>query len=70
MFKDKIIDLIHREEDLIRHGLEKLKEFETLKEETMISMPLEEREKLALERQAVREQHDSEIKHKRESKKL
>lgn len=69
MFKDKIIDLIHKEEDVIRHTLENFEELEALKEESMVSMSLEEREELALERQKAREKHDTEIEHKRELKK-
>ncbi|WP_297518923.1 hypothetical protein [uncultured Clostridium sp.] len=69
MFKDKIIDIIHKEEDLVRHGIENLEELEILKEEALMSMSIKERAEHALDRQEARKLHDAKIAHKRDLKK-
>ena len=66
MFKDKIIDIIHKEEDLIRHKLEDLEESQIIRDEIQFGMGPADRESLAKKRETERKEHQKEIDKKRE----
>lgn len=65
MLKDKVVDFIHKEEDLIRHKLEDFEESQILKEEIQFGIGPKDREALAEKRAKERTEHEKEILEKR-----